>query len=245
MNREPDISQQIAFYDHWNESCRAGQLSDISEEIRERGLRVLEHVRALGLEQPKILEVGCGTGWLTELLSDIGDVTAIDLSPRAIEIAKARGINAELIAGDFFQQDFPAQYYDIGVCIETLFYVSDQRGFLEKFASLMKPGSMVGFSTINKFVYERSSDIGPPEEGQIRHWLSKSEMRRMLAPHFDLVSVETLEPRGDMGMLKAVNSYKINAILKRFFSPQSIKQVKERLGLGGGIVIMARRKGTS
>ena len=245
MNQDPGNSEQIVFYDRWNENNRAGQLSDINEEIRVRGLRVLEHVRAAELKQPKILEVGCGTGWLTELLSNLGPVTAIDLSPRAIEIAKERGIDAELIAGDFFQQAFPAQHYDVGICIETLFYVSDQSGFLKKFASLMKPGALVGFSTINKFVYERSSDIGAPEEGQVRHWLSKAEMRKMLAPYFDLVSIETLVPRGDTGILQFVNSFKVNAILGRIFSHQNIKQAKEKLGLGGGIVIMARCKSPS
>ena len=55
----------------------------------------------------RVLEVGCGTGWLTEVLCDLGSVTAIDLSPRAIEIAQARGTDAKMIAGDFFQHDFP------------------------------------------------------------------------------------------------------------------------------------------
>jgi len=242
VNKHPGNAEQIVFYDHWNEKNRSGQLSEINKEIRARGLRVLENVREAELQQPKILEVGCGTGWLTELLSDLGSVTAIDLSPRAIEIAKTRGMDADLIAGDFFQHDFPAQHYDVGICIETLFYVPDQSGFLQKFASLMKPGALVGFSTINKFVYERSSDVGAPEEGQVRHWLSKAEMRKMLAPYFDLVSMETLEPRGDTGILQFVNSFKINALLELVFSHQSIKRIKEKLGLGGGIVIMARRK---
>jgi len=241
LNKLPSNAEQIAFYDRWNENNRAGQLSEINEEIRVRGLRVLDGVRASNLQQPKILEVGCGTGWLTQLLSELGSVTAIDLSPRAIEIAKARGIHAELIAGDFFQQDFPAQYYDVGICIETLFYVPDQSGFLQKFASLLKPGALVGFSMINKFVYERSSDIGEPEDGQIRHWLSKTEMRKLLAPYFDIVSMETLVPRGDTGILKFVNSTKVNTMLERIFSLQSIKRTKEKMGLGGGIVIMARR----
>jgi 2-polyprenyl-3-methyl-5-hydroxy-6-metoxy-1,4-benzoquinol methylase len=101
VNQDPGISELIAFYDRWNENNRAGQLSDINKEIRVRGLCVLEYVRASELQRPKILEVGCGTGWLTELLSDLGSVTAIDISPRAIEIAKERGIDAEFIAGVF------------------------------------------------------------------------------------------------------------------------------------------------
>jgi len=242
LKKDPTIASQIAYYDRWNENHRAGQLSEIDVEIRVRGMHVLEHVRALRIQQPKILEVGCGTGWLTESLQELGSVTAIDLSPRAIEIARTRGINAGFIAGDFFQQDFTLQAYDVVICIETLFYVSDQHSFLEKMASLMKPGSLLAISTINKFVYERSSDIGPPEEGQVRYWLSKREILDMLAPYFDLVSMETLEPRGNLGILRLVNSYKLNAILGFIFSEQRIKRTKEYLGLGGGIVIIARRK---
>ena len=244
MNQDPGTLDQVAFYDRWNEDNRSGALSDINEEVRIRGLRVLEYVRASKLQKPTILEVGCGTGWLTEFLSDLGSVTAIDLSPRAIQIAKERGIDAELIAGDFFQQDFPKQYYDVGICIETLFYVSDQYGFLKKFATLMKPGALVGFTTINKFIYERRSDIGAPAEGQVRHWLSRAQMRNMFAPYFDIVSMETLEPRGDTGILRYVNSSKLNAVLDRVFSHQRVKQAKEKLGLGGGVVIMAKRKET-
>ena len=123
VNKHPNNDEQIAFYDRWNEINRSGNLNDINKEIRARGLRVLEHIRSSVPQTAKILEVGCGTGWLTELLSDLGSVTAIDLSPRAIEIAKARGIAAEFIAGDFYLHDFQAQSYDVGICIETLFYV--------------------------------------------------------------------------------------------------------------------------
>ena len=128
---------------------------------------------------------------MTERLCELGSVTAIDLSPRATEIARSRRITADLIAGDYFQQDFPTPAYDVVICIETLFYVSDQPSFLKKLASLMKPGALVAISTINKFVYERSSDIGSREEGQVRHWLSKSEMLDMIASHFDLLSMKT------------------------------------------------------
>lgn len=245
MNQDPDINEQISFYDRWNESYRNGHISDITEEIRVLGLRILKHVRTLGDKRPNILEVGCGTGWLTEILCELGSVTAIDLSPRAIEIAQSRKIDAKLIAGDFFKHDFPAQFYDVGICMETLFYVSDQSDFLRKLASLMKPGALIGFSMVNKFVYERSSDIPAPADGQVRHWRSKSEIRKLLAPHFDILSIETLEPRGDSGILRLVNSHKVNAMLGKIFSKQSIKRAKEKLGLGAGIVIMARCKSSS
>ncbi len=34
----------------------------------------------------------------------------------------------------------------------------------------MKSGALIGFIRINKFIIDRSSDIEPPEQGQVRHW---------------------------------------------------------------------------
>jgi len=40
-----------------------------------------------------------------------------------------------------------------------------------------------------------------------------------------------------------VNSYRLNGLLERLVDSEKIKKAKERLGLGGGIVIIARKKG--
>jgi 2-polyprenyl-3-methyl-5-hydroxy-6-metoxy-1,4-benzoquinol methylase len=242
MAHDPSIDEQIAYYDRWNSSHRSGEFDEIAEEIRMRGVRVLQRLKAMDLGRPSILEVGCGTGWLSEKLCELGSVTAIDLSPKAIEIAQRRGCDAEFIAGDFYAEEFGKAPYDVGVCIETLFYMHDQPRFVEKFASLLAPRAVVGITNINPFVYERSSDIPPPVTGQVRKWLDKSQLRALLEPHFSILSMETVEPRGDQGILRLTNSYKVNAILGRVFSPGAVKRAKEKLGLGGGIVIMARKR---
>jgi len=76
----PSIEAQRAFYDQWNAQARAGAYEEISREIRLRGERLAAILRELGMDHPRILEVGCGTGWLTEKLCELGRVTAIDLS---------------------------------------------------------------------------------------------------------------------------------------------------------------------
>lgn len=240
MDKDPSIEQQQVFYDNWNLGHRNCNFEAIPEEIRARGTRVVDIIRSLTLFSPRILEVGCGTGWLTERLCDIGQVTAIDLSPQAIGIARQRNITANLIAGDFCEKEFNGEVFDIIVCVETLFYVSHQIRFVKKLASLMSKDGFLVLTSINKFVYDRSTDVGPPEHGQIRKWLTKKQLKNLLSRHFEILSMKTIEPRGNMGILRLINSYKLNAVLQRLFLSESVKHMKEKIGLGGGIVVIAK-----
>ena len=51
----------------------------------------------------------------------------------------------------------------------------------------------------------------------------------------------TVEPRGDQGLLRLVNSHKINRWLEKIFATESIKHAKEKCGLGGGVIPWARK----
>src|SRR5271157_418891 len=95
MSEHPTVQEQIAYNDSWNAAWRSGHFDEIDPEPRARGEKIIEILTSLQIQHPSILEAGCGTGWLTEKLVGIGRTTAIDLSPRAIELAKRRGLNAE------------------------------------------------------------------------------------------------------------------------------------------------------
>ena len=60
-----------------------------------------------------ILEIGCGTGNLSRLLAQRADrVTAIDLSPKMIEIAKQQSqdyANIDFQVADILTWEFPAK----------------------------------------------------------------------------------------------------------------------------------------
>ena len=242
MSSSPSIRDQSEFYDKWNCAYRAGDFDDISPEIRNRGRWILEylHSRKLEPESTRILEIGCGTGWFTQRLEDLGQVTAIDLSPDAVEMGRQRGGSATYIAGDFFDHDFGEKPFDVVICVETLFYVEDQTGFVAKMRKLLKPGGYACVSTINRYVYERSSDVEAPEAGQLRNWLSIDETRSLLSREFSVERVRTVEPRGDQGILRFVNSYKLNSLLASLLTEARVKRMKEALGFGGGVVFIGR-----
>ena len=52
------------------------------------------------------------------------------------------------------------------------------------------------------------------------------------------------DARGDEGVLRLINSYRVNASLGRVFSEDVVKRATERVGLGGGVIITGRRRET-
>lgn len=242
MSQMPTLEEQARFYDRWNASCRTGEFEAISDEIRCRAEEVLKHLGELGVRDARILEIGCGTGWLTHKLNSFGPVTAVDLSPAAVRIARERDTKARYIAGDIFQCEFDDASFDVVVCVETLFYVEDQKGLINLIGRCLKPQGILALTNINKFVYDRSSDVGRPEEGQVRHWLSRRAVNALLAQEFDVYKTFTIAPRGDRGILRVLNSRKLNAALQVIVSRDVLARAKELAGLGGGVVTFARRR---
>ena len=106
--------------------------------------------------KPRILDVGCGGGILSEALAKAGaQVTGIDLSQPSLEAARQHAhaggleieylaITAEEIAG---QQ---AGTFDAVTCMEMLEHVPEPQKVIAACARAVKPGGRVFFSSINR-----------------------------------------------------------------------------------------------
>jgi len=94
----------------------------------------------------------------------------------------------------------------------------------------------------HRFVYERRADVLPLAPGQVRHWITRAELRRLLKPYYRLRRLTTVMPVGHGGVLRVVNSYKVNKLLGLALSERRIAAIKERLGFGTTIVALARRR---
>jgi SAM-dependent methyltransferase len=73
----------------------------------------------------RVLDVGCGTGDLAQMVADRtgAEVTAIDQSPRMVELARARGVDARV--ADAAGLPFPDAAFDCVVAAWMLFHVPD------------------------------------------------------------------------------------------------------------------------
>jgi SAM-dependent methyltransferase len=88
----------------------------------------------------RVLEVGCGWGELakrieTELSSK---VVALDLSPRMVELARERGVEASV--GDVQALPFADECFDVVVAAWMLYHVPDLDRGLAEIARVLRPG---------------------------------------------------------------------------------------------------------
>ena len=103
-----------------------------------------------------VLDVGCGGGLLAEALAMLGaKVTAIDLAPAMIEVARLHAAEAGL-AIDYRVQDAavlaadPAARFDIVCCMEMLEHVPDPAAMIATLGQLLAPGGSLFVSTLNR-----------------------------------------------------------------------------------------------
>jgi 2-polyprenyl-3-methyl-5-hydroxy-6-metoxy-1,4-benzoquinol methylase len=234
----PSPEQQRLWWNDWNGKF----LQTLApEKLRQRDT-VLSLLQSLNLRRPQILEVGCANGWLCQKLAEFGAVTGIDIADESIAEARARVPSGEFFVRDFCSAESPFGPFDLAVTLGTLAHVPDQKRFIENLAAALKPGGHLILLTQNRFVYSRKSDVAPLGSGQLRHWLTMSQLRALVAPQFRIERATTIEPTGDMGFLRIVNSYRLNAALSRVVSPHSITLLKERAGLGQTLVLLAQRR---
>ena len=104
----------------------------------------------------QLLDVGCGGGLLAESLTRAGaTVTAIDLAPSMIDVARLHALEAglaidyQIMSSGELLALAPAKF-DVVTCMEMLEHVPQPELTLAELAALVRPGGHVIVSTINR-----------------------------------------------------------------------------------------------
>jgi len=235
----PTIESQQKFWNSWNKTYREEQGLDIVSLRRAKS--VLDIIEGLSLRSPRILEIGCANGWLSERLVKYGEVTAVDLADAVIEKAKKRVPQVNFYAGDFLEMKFDNSY-EIVVSLETIAYVQNQEAFIRRVVDILEPKGYFILTGVNKYVFERRSDINSSAAAIARNWLTVKEFKSLLKPYFNIQFLTTIEPSGDKGLLRMVNSYKLNKLINTFISSDKLTKYKEQLGFGQTVIVLAQKK---
>jgi ubiquinone/menaquinone biosynthesis C-methylase UbiE len=133
---------------HWDE--RAGTFDDevghgrlVSDEQHRAWLDLLS--RRTGEAPQRVLDVGCGTGFLALRFAELGHaVTGLDLSPRMIDRARRNamdgGHDTEFLVGDAAALDFPDEMFDVVTARHVIWILPEPERGLAEWLRVLRPG---------------------------------------------------------------------------------------------------------
>ena len=117
-----------------------------------RRMAVLDRYNAFLFEQirpaigQRVLEVGAGTGNLTQFLRDRDVVVATDIDPDYVELLRRRfehSSNVDVALFDLAGEvppELAGQRFDTIICLNVLEHIADDRGALRRVRELLQPG---------------------------------------------------------------------------------------------------------
>lgn len=142
----------------------------------------------------RVLEVGCGWGELAEWIAreTCAEVVAIDLSPRMVELASERGIDARV--GDVQELEFADETFDVVVAAWMLYHVPDLERGLAEIARALRPGGTFVAATNSRFHLQELRDLVGSGPSTLK--FSREDGEDHLRPHF--LSVDRIDVDGTL-----------------------------------------------
>ena len=194
-------------------------------------------------KEMNVLELGCGTGYFSkELVKTNAKITAIDISPDLIEIAKnetKKFSNIEYLLQNAYSMDFENECFDIVVGSSVLHHLDVEKALSETYRVLKKNGT-IRFTEPNMlnpqialhknipYIKKKLGD-SPDETAFFR-----TQLKRLLKKHgfsdIKIINFDFLHPAVPKSMIKFINS--AGAIL------ESTPLIKE---ISGSLYIQAKK----
>ena len=166
----------------------------------------------------RILEVGCGTGFLTRDIQARwpgAELVVTDISPAML----ARAAKGGLVAGTFLTMDgeapaFEGEWFDLILSSLAFQWFDDMEAALQRLFALLKPGGSLIFSTMGKgsFAGWRAAHAESGVKAGVPDYPSLDELRAVLAQFGDAFAFDEDYPlpcggaRGLIAHLKGIGA---------------------------------------
>lgn len=162
-----------------------------TRSIRSRLYRQAELWRA-----DLVLDVGCGTGAITEEVarSTGGQVIGLDLDPAMVRYAANRIHDVQWVMGDAHCLPFPAKIFDLVLCNFLLLWVERPAVAVEEMARVVRDGGAVLATTEpdygGRIDFPEDITLGPLMEESLRREGAHPRMGRRLKALFSAAGLE-------------------------------------------------------
>ena len=190
-------STKLEEVNHGDSSADLAKLySELSDLQRKHGEELIKKLSLA--KNMKILDLGCGTGYLSALLADSvrpgGTVVAIDPNKSRLELAQKQHSNPNLVFLERNDATFPKDQYDLVFSNYVLHWIKDKAAVLKNVHQNLKPGGQFAFTVPEHqpVVIEQLDKMVGPEMMQGFHWMSAPEYNHLATTiGFKVTSSET------------------------------------------------------
>lgn len=236
----PPIDSQREFYnERWSGYEFANSLK------LARAVSILESLALTKLREPRIVDLGCGSAWLTAIVGTFGPAIGVELSDEAVKTAAARYGHIGLVQSDIFAWKYPRQAFDIVISQEVIEHVPDQAEYLRIAHDLLKSGGFLILTTPNAETMDamEADQSASWSQQPIESLLSRGELRRLLRPYFRVKRLSTIVPNfGVAGVRRFLNSYRLRRVLSLCGLGDVFDAWRLRLGYGLHTIVVARKR---
>ena len=112
-------------------------------------------------ERPRILDIGCGTGFNLQALraSGVRHAVGLDVSSTALAHCRSRGVPL-LVQGDGARVPFRANTFDVVLALDVIEHIQDDRSALKGLIDILRPGGrLVLFTPAFPFLWSAQDRV--------------------------------------------------------------------------------------
>jgi SAM-dependent methyltransferase len=189
----------------------------------------------------RVLEVGCGWGEFAARMQDeLGaTVVAIDLSPRMVELARERGVDAR--EGDVQAIPFEDESFDCAVANCMLYHAPDIDRALAELRRVLRPGGrLVATTNAKRHLEELWLLVGRDKSKETRHFFSE-DGEELLRRHFDSVDRVDVESPLTFPDAAAVRGYVESSIAHKHLAERVPELEGPLVAMRRGTVLVAEK----
>ena len=189
-------------------SSAAGTYDEHAVLQREVADRLLQHLEFTKIDPRRILDIGCGGGWLSEPMARLGaEVVGADADAGNIPVAQVHAEQSGLTI-DYRHTTAEAladagEQFDVVLNMEVVEHVADPLAYMTACQQLLKPGGLMICSTINR--NPKSFAVAIVGAEFVMRWLPKGthDWSKFITPDelYDLIRNAGLGPVDRKGMV--------------------------------------------
>ena len=210
----------------------------------------------VGIDQPKILDVGCGTGATMGFLERYGEVTGIDVSPKAVDYCREQG-RSRLCLADGASLPFADSSFDLVTALDLLEHLSNEAEGLQEIWRVLRfggrtvlfvPAFMFLWSDFDRF----SGHHRRYTRGQLAQRVQEAGFQVVKVSYFNTLLFPVIwgvrAARNVLGKRRPASSDLdlpsggLNGVLARVFSLESGVIARGSLPFGVSLLCVARKE---